>query len=45
MILSTTNFSNRKLRCKEDLTNKQVEDLIKETSRKLNKENCIKGNK
>ena len=37
MILSTTNFSNRKLGCKEDLINKQVENLIKETSRKLNR--------
>ena len=42
MILSTTNFSNKKLRCKEDLTYKKVENLINETSRKINNENLIK---
>ena len=45
MILSKNNFSNRKLIFKEDLINKQVENLIKETSRKINKENIIKRNK
>ena len=40
MILSTTKFSNGKLRCKEDLTYKQVENLIKKQV-----ENFIKINK
>ena len=38
-IQSTTKYSNGKLGCKEDLTYKQVENLIKEASRKLNKRN------
>ena len=42
MIQSTTNFSSETLRCKEYLTYKQVENLIRETSRKLNKEILIK---
>ena len=41
-ILSTTNFLSERLGCKEDLTYKWVENLIKETSRKLNKEILIR---
>ena len=39
MILLTTNLLNWKLRDKENLINKQVENLTKQPSRKLNKEN------
>ena len=35
-------YSNGKLGCKDDLTYKQVENLITEASRKLNNENLIK---
>ena len=45
MILSTTNFPSERLICKEDLAYKQVEKLIREIGRKLNKEILIKRNK
>ena len=35
-------YSNGKLQCKEDLTYKQLENLIKEASRKLNKRNIFR---
>ena len=36
------NYSNGKLGCKENLTYKKLENLIKEASRKLNKRNIFK---
>ena len=41
-IKSTTDYSNGKLGCKEDLTYKKVENLIREASRKLNKRNIFR---
>ena len=42
MIISGTNFSSKRLGWKKHLTYKWVENLIRETSRKFNKEKLMR---